>query len=60
MANLTNEQLMNLSRLDDVDEEDEDEDDSGTPELEPVAVAITVRYSFGSSPLNKHCNIDIL
>ena len=51
---------MNLSRLDDVDEEDEDEDDSGTPELEPVAVAITVRYSFGSSPLNKHCIIDIL
>lgn len=46
MANLTSEQLMNLSRLDDVDEEDEDEDDSETPELEPVAVAITVGYYF--------------
>ena len=33
---------MNLSRLDDVDEEDEDE--VSTPEAEPVAVAITVRF----------------
>lgn len=42
IANLTNEQLLNLSRLDDVEEEDEDE--VSTPEAEPVAVAITVRY----------------
>ena len=42
IANLTSEQLMNLSRLDDVDEEDEDE--VSTPEAEPVAVAITVRF----------------
>lgn len=39
VAALTNEQLMNLSRLDDVDEEDEDEDEA---EEAPVAVAITV------------------
>ena len=43
IANLTSEQLLNLSRLDDVEEEDEDE--VSTPEAEPVAVAITVLYS---------------
>lgn len=42
IANLTSEQLLNLSRLDDVDEEDEDE--ASTPEAEPVAVAITVSF----------------
>lgn len=46
VANLTSEQLMNLSRLDDVDEEDEDDDSSSTPEVEPVAVAITVGFYF--------------
>ncbi len=39
---MTSEQLLNLSRLDDVDEEDEDE--ASTPEAEPVAVAITVGF----------------
>lgn len=43
IANLTSEQLLNLSRLDDVEEEDEDE--VSAPEAEPVAVAITVLYA---------------
>jgi hypothetical protein len=43
MANLTSEQLLNMSRLDDVDEEDEDEiDEANEPHVEPVAVAVTV------------------
>ena len=41
IASMTNEQLLNLSRLDDVDEEDEDEVQAA--EMEPVAVAITVK-----------------
>jgi len=40
IASMTSEQLLNLSRLDDVDEEDEDEVQAA--EMEPVAVAITV------------------
>lgn len=39
---MTSEQLLNLSRLDDVDEEDEDEVQAA--EMEPVAVAITVIF----------------
>ncbi|KZS11124.1 Lap4 protein [Daphnia magna] len=42
IANLTSEQLLNLSRLDDVDEEDEDEAEADEPHVEPVAVAVTV------------------
>lgn len=44
IAALTSEQLMNMSRLDDVDEEDEE--DLKTPEPEAVAVAITVGLVF--------------
>lgn len=44
IASMTSEQLLNLSRLDDVDEEDEDEVQAA--EMEPVAVAITVSTFF--------------